>query len=619
MTPLWLSGASRYLSNNQYSSYFVASLTGRALRIRQRLNCRAPVLRNASSLSSATAVNATKIVPSKYKTLYESLQRVRRHAAIYVDLSRLDLALQGLETEKLKTRIAVLGINGTSAARLITKLLLADPLKEKEAWEDDLDISTSASGILLKYGELRDPSLTASRAAIETLPIPSRLLRDHNLEILIGSINSTGGDPTSSNDRNVSSDVLLSPTVDIPTSSSGRTTTVRFPVHKAFLVAKGFDELLLLFRLLSITQGSQQNAWELVERICDMRASVQGFSSSSVVPINSSIANQGLESIREDLTKTPDYERLWRESAMDNLKAKIQPSIASSSQQLPEPLSNLIRSILFDASSAAEKEALESVKTLNARSVKNSTRETLSNVLDLFTRRAHTELQSGIETAYSSSSWKKLNWYKLLWRVDDVPLIVSDLVERYWLPQSERAFCEFSGRLVQAGLSPAEPGALAAEDLTRFQTQFWDLQSSILASKISDARRALTHISSSDLTIKAQSALAKMLAFSGGSGVLAATAYFSLPTAGLYESGCILALGIIFALRKLQVDWESYRRYWRKRIFEAGTDTIKDVESQLRQSMRDGGKAVEDGSDLSLRTEAQSAIQGAQEALSRLS
>lgn len=460
--------------------------------------------------------------------------------------------------------------------------------------------------------------MPAPRAAIETIPIPSRFLDDHNLEILIGSINSTGG-PTSANNKNVSLDVFLSPAVDIPTSSSGRTTTVHFPVHRAFLVANGFDELLLLFRILSITGGSRQNGRGLVERVFDAGGSVQGFSSSSMIAINSSTANQGLGLIRENLTKASDFERLWRESAIDALKSKIQPDIASSGRPLPITLNHLIRSILGDASSAVEKEALNSINITNSRSVKDSTRETLSNALDLFSRRAHTELQSGIEEACASTSWEKLNWYKLFWRVDDVPLIVSDLVERYWLPQSERAVCELSGRLVQAGLSPMVPGALAAADLTRFQTQFWDLQSSISANKISDARRALSQISSSDLTIKAQNALAKMLAFTGGSGILAATAYFSIPLAGLYESGSILAFGIIFALRRLQVDWESYRRHWSERLLEAGSDTIKDVESRLRWSIRDGGRAVEDETELKIRTEAESALQGAQEALSKLS
>lgn len=107
MPPQWLRGASKTLKRScriKHSGSPNAHVGVRNLHLRQT---RPGVSwQNASSLSSSTAVNATRIVPARYKELYEALQAVKKNAAAYVDLSRLDLALQGLENERFVTRIA---------------------------------------------------------------------------------------------------------------------------------------------------------------------------------------------------------------------------------------------------------------------------------------------------------------------------------------------------------------------------------------------------------------------------------------------------------------------------------------------------------------------------------
>src|SRR5690349_3916057 len=84
--------------------------------------------RHASTLVSSTAVNATKQIPEAYRNLHEALGDVKKKASAHVNLSRLQLALQGIESESPTTRVAVLGINAQTTARRVVRLLLADAL-----------------------------------------------------------------------------------------------------------------------------------------------------------------------------------------------------------------------------------------------------------------------------------------------------------------------------------------------------------------------------------------------------------------------------------------------------------------------------------------------------------
>lgn len=63
-------------------------------------------VRKTSTLSSSTAIHATKDIPPALLELHEALDVLRRDAAGYVNLSRLQLALRGLESRTPTVRIA---------------------------------------------------------------------------------------------------------------------------------------------------------------------------------------------------------------------------------------------------------------------------------------------------------------------------------------------------------------------------------------------------------------------------------------------------------------------------------------------------------------------------------
>jgi hypothetical protein len=71
--------------------------------------------RPASRMASSSAINAAKNVPERFKQLYDALAGVRDAAANHVNLSRLQLAQRGLETERPLIRVA--GTLGWSKSR----------------------------------------------------------------------------------------------------------------------------------------------------------------------------------------------------------------------------------------------------------------------------------------------------------------------------------------------------------------------------------------------------------------------------------------------------------------------------------------------------------------------
>lgn len=76
---------------------------GRPGARRQRPSARA---RHASSVASTTAINAPAEVPPAWGELHRALDGLRGAAASYVNLSRLQLALRGLEGGDAVVRVA---------------------------------------------------------------------------------------------------------------------------------------------------------------------------------------------------------------------------------------------------------------------------------------------------------------------------------------------------------------------------------------------------------------------------------------------------------------------------------------------------------------------------------
>jgi hypothetical protein len=109
--------------------------------------------RHASTFASPATVNKPLDISSDKRELYDALEALKKDAAPFVNLSRLQLALKSLEGGKSAVRVAVLGFgNGGRDARRLVRLLVADPLKEEGQWEGTLegDVNEGRS-LLVRY------------------------------------------------------------------------------------------------------------------------------------------------------------------------------------------------------------------------------------------------------------------------------------------------------------------------------------------------------------------------------------------------------------------------------------------------------------------------------------
>ena len=636
-------------------SYCQSCATLRSLRNSRAPRQRNVLTRHASSLSSATAVNASKTVPPRLGPLHEALLEVQKKAATHVNLSRLQLALQGLESESPTVRLAVLGLSVHDTARRVIRLLLADALDPEEPWEKQLlriDPEHSEA-VLIRYGQMPNTSLPQSRTTIPVLWLPSSILQRNNLEILVTTVHAPTSSRTS-NGATLTSDTFLSPMSGTPTAVSGRRTVISQPVYRSLLVVNGLDELLFAAQLLASTQFGQ-----LYRKLVDLAVNLQSHSIQeleSILVFDADAAEAGLAAIRTSIEKALLYEEKWVQSGLPALSRWLTRSSASdNTKQLSSPVRNLALSVLANAHQTILAETDKASLELDRAKISTATRANLEEAVDHFGRAAHLELQSGLTSAWSSRNWRKLAWYKLFWRVDDVGLIVADLISSAWLPATERSAYELSGRLVQAGISPFETDAvhkdtilmtkpvhqpshpnpalsplLATGGPTVVEPVLFNKGGEVevamtsipqpkpLSSTISSARR--THINNAilELTATAQQLVFRTLSITGLTAGMSGLAYFSVTAGSIYEAGTIVALGSAFAARTMQIGWQRACKGFEEGLMDVGRSLIRHMEKRLHQLVREGGKKAADSFEAESRKAAINAVVRAQEILRQI-
>lgn len=625
----------------------------RAQRITSTRRC-------ASTLSSTTAVNATKNVPARYKELYQALGDLRKKASGQVNISRLQLALQGLELETPTTRVAVLGLNVQHTARRLVRLLLADALGDEEQWEKDLLKSTddASQGLLIRFGRASNPNLPPPRTTIPVLHVPSNVLERNNIEILVASVTSLRNGELLQGVATVTSDAFLSPSIGTPTAANGRQTTISQPVHTSLLVTQGLDEMVLAAELLASTNFVTKEDREAIRLAVNLE-NIKQQAPATVLIFDAAQAEEGLAAIRRSVAEARSYEHKWVDSGLPELSNWLSLSSASQSiESIPQPLRNLISSILSNATRNLSSEEMLEARSNQARSLSVATQAQLETSIEEFSRHAHQELQSGLASAWSSRNWRKLAWYKLFWRVDDVGLIITDLVTNAWLPRTERAVYELSGRLSQAGISPMDisatppktgsigtstinPAAVAeptsvlqaqaslttdppVEPVIVNTTGVAELklspipQPTPLSTSISRTRAQQIERAILGLTSTAQQIVLKTLSLSGLSAGLSALTYLSLTPGSMYEAGTVVALGTAYALWRMQGDWHRATKALEEDLLDEGRTVIQRIVGRMHQLVESASRAVEDPIEAQTRREAEKAVAKARDELSKL-
>ena len=107
------------------------------------------------------------------------------------------------------------------------------------------------------------------------------------------------------------------------------------------------------------------------------------------------------------------------------------------------------------------------------------------------------------------------------------------------------------------------------------------------------------------------------MTITGATSGLAAMIYLALPTASLYSTGAVAALGFVWSLWHLQRRWEKLRASWESQVHEAGRLTLKDMEESFRVLLALPRVTEEDMTALD-RRKARRAVQEVEACLAKL-
>jgi hypothetical protein len=611
-------------SNNRQAICLFCSLSGSFTRPAtvRRSRRRAPNSRRLQS-SSTTATVASK--PDARRELEDALVQLQKHAPGFVNLSRLQLAINGLRQEpgNESIRVAILGltdgtVSGTvsgRSAKQVLKLLLADPLKDEEEWEREVDRHDLAQPMIVRVGAVENQqepgtiSLTRGNLLHE-VNVSSAALKGLNLEFLLMETNPYASSAEEGPEG--VEDSILVPTVDIPTSSTGRYTPITTPVHKALIVTDGLMGAASIISMPLVESGDVITAAVNIPRY-----KAENETSLPFTPIDVDTASVGLRLIRKSLNDAMEYERMWFQSNLPKLTEWVKADVVSTlAGTTKPPVLKLIASLLQHTNNAIQAEEARSLSMTLTSTTRHSTKHLEAN-LAAWAESAHTELQDQLDLAFSSRRWRKLGWWKLFWRVDDVHMLTTDIINQRFLPTAEKNVIYLAGRIQEANATSDLQITYEAPNMEEVTVDkplpvTWP-------TNIPAARAYLLNNTIPALQALAQKLVLQTLSTSGLTTSLGALAYFGTLTTGIYEAGAVAALGIVWSMHRMQKQWEAARDFWEGEVREEGRKAVRGVEKSVDKVLRGPEDAeVSSVAENQELVKARQLVEKATEALGRL-
>ncbi|KAF4823491.1 hypothetical protein CGCTS75_v010384 [Colletotrichum tropicale] len=584
-------------------------------------------IHSSASSSSAAAQNARS-------ELIDVLLELQKHAVNHVNLSRLQLALQGLRQEPghENVRVAILALADGAGepgktARELLRVLLADPLGDEAEWERAVKGHDTAQPLVVRVGEAKGDeakgtTLTISKTnLLHELDVSSPALNGCGVELLLMEVNPLSASAAAVGQAAAVMDVeqaVLVPTVDIQ-SSSGRYTPVTTPVHKAIVVSEGIMGAAAVAALpLAEYRDSVLAAVNLP------KYPVEEGEQLVFQPIDVSVGSKGLDRIRENIGNAMEYERAWYKSnvpaIVEWLKAGVENNPAGATKLV---VKTHIASLLRNALAEIEAEQARLTSGRLSAEVASPKLAVMNERLAEWSQFAHEELQQQLDLAFAGTRWRKLGWWKLFWRVDDVGVLTSDMLNQRFLPGAERELVFLAGRIAESGVVPALEAPTYTQPTSELQPQ---PETKTITKITSRTPKWPTHISFTrrylhEETVPALQALAQKLVLQASStsaltGALAGLLYVSQYAGSIYEAGAVAALGIMWSLRNLQKKWETARTYWEGEVREEGRKAVKAVEQSVVESLDTPRDTPIEGEE-ELR-KAKELVEKAEDALKRL-
>jgi hypothetical protein len=551
-------------------------------------------------------------VPLAREKLRDALQALQRDASSFVNISRLQLALRGLQQpegeETIRIAILSLADGGVSLrkAKQLARLLLADPLKPEEEWERTLLVDEASSRpILLRVGGDGAEVSGYSSRMVQELHVSSAALKNHKLEILVLE---TDLPQTTIGERNSSFEALLVPTMEIPVSSTGRYTPVTTPVHKTLVVGSGISGAASLYPVAS--KGMNMGK-DIVGTAVNLKVDSSEQANIPFQTLDVDLATSALASFRQTVDNALDYEHKWFASGTPEILEWVKSGTSSIEGRMKPPLRLLVDSVLETTNDAIQEERSRRLSVALTSRVSDSKLDSLKRSLIDWSEAAHLELRDHLDIAFEGHRWRKLGWWKLFWRVDDVSMIATDILGRRFLADAEQDLIFLAGRLAEAGVlqnasgqlhprPPDKDNQIAAtlgsmpsppriKDIVRIEDGNRGMKERNWPQEITAARGYLAFGTVPALQALAQKLVLQTLTTSSFVSGLAALTYVSTLSSGLYEAGAVAALGVVYSLRRLQVKWERAREFWEGEVREEGRKSVKQVESIIGDVIKSSG------------------------------
>ncbi|KAA8912425.1 hypothetical protein FN846DRAFT_903564 [Sphaerosporella brunnea] len=484
-----------------------------------------------STTQSTTSIEAQHLrAPLPPQHPIEKLQLTLQalQSAGYGEASRIELALRALKQEGAPVRLAIVGAD-------ILPLLFAAPVELQEliAAHDK-----HGRGILLRFGTA--PKITTpvgSPLAIVTAPID--VLKTNNVELVVTS-NLLGADPL----------VPLFQSTDIPGAR-----VIEYPVHKTLLYAG--SGVAGMGRLLASARFTRDSP-EQVRRVIALPGGegVEG----KVQVIDPTKGEEAVKGIREWLL----------EGTTSPTETAIKPAV---------------KALLHDIFAKAQKDLEEEAKELSVAALESGdTAESLAHAIGGWSQAAHVELRDSMEAAFLGKEWGKIEWWKLLWRTDDVGAVSRNIITTGFLPESEEKATFLAGRLYGAGYSKNETVRTDTGDVM-------ELAENPRPMSITHRRAEILQNLVPNLQAAAQKYLLSFLSTTGISGAFSTLLWLS--DVPLYSALTVAAAGSVSSARWLQSRWMKECKTFQGVVREQAREAIVESERWAWERLRAGIQQTE--------------------------
>jgi hypothetical protein len=362
-------------------------------------------------------------------------------------------------------------------------------------------------------------------------------------------------------------------------------------------------------------------------------------------PINLALAESAIGNFRQSLENGLKYERGWFESGLAGVSAWFFDGLDAKPNRLKPSQRQLVETICNNVERAITREEVSDSENRAMAAIPTAMRDSLEQDVASWAEFAHTELRSQLDFWFRSRNWKKLAWWKLMWRVDDISFITFDVLQRAWLVEAEKEMIWLSGRLEEAGLGDPEkrmrrpaPSPESSKPKIGDSPQaplISDIVAQIIADKnrdippfedvlrpwpqdISRGRATLCLNTIPALQALAQRLLVQAISTTVLTSSLSALIYMSLSSPSLYEAGTVAAVGFVYSLRRLQGRWGLARERWEENVRTEGIRMLRELEAKMRTMVKEGGKPSADEEMVEQRRAAKNSVEKVRQVLEEL-